>query len=98
RVYRLLEAPHGLTRDKATFTRAEVVQAICEQLPAGARVDVVQIEAAADRFLASERAVALVPDGEAREGDQGFRRRDGRIVPVDRQQLRYSTPAQLTLE
>ena len=98
RVYRQLEAPHGLTHRKATFTRAEVIQAICEQLPAGARVDVAAIEAAADRFLASERAVALVPDGEAREGDQGFRRRDGRIVPVDRQQLRYSTPAQLALE
>ena len=53
RVYRLLEAPHGLTHRKATFTRADVIQALCEQLPAGARVDVAAIEAAADRFLAS---------------------------------------------
>ena len=54
------------------------------------------LEAAADRFLASEHVIALVAD-EPREGE-AFRRRDGRVLPVDRQQLRYSTRAQLALE
>ena len=56
------------------------------------RVDAAALEAAADRFLASSARSPLVPDERGCEGDQGFRRRDGRVLPVDRQQLRYSTP------
>jgi ATP-dependent exoDNAse (exonuclease V) alpha subunit len=56
------------------------------------------IEAAADRFLASELAVALLVGSDEREAGTAFRRRDGRLMPVDRQQLRYTTPAHLAME
>ena len=96
KVFETLAGPVGLTRRAATFTRDDVIRAVCEQLPAGARVDAVMLEAAADRFLASEHVVALaVNDGEEREA---FRRRDGRRLPVDRQRLRYTTRAHLELE
>ena len=97
RVFKLLAGPVGLTRRAATFTRDDVIQAVCEKLPAGARVGSAALEAAADRFLASEHVIALVPAGSAREGE-AFRRRDGRVLPVDRQRLRYSTRAQIELE
>jgi ATP-dependent exoDNAse (exonuclease V) alpha subunit len=42
--------------------------------------------------------VALVPDGEAREGGEVFRRRDGRLMPASVERVRYSTPEQLALE
>jgi conjugative relaxase-like TrwC/TraI family protein len=96
RIFERLAGITGLTRRRATFTRDEVLQAVCEMLPPGARVDRASLEAAADRFLASEHVIALVVD-EPREGE-AFRRRDGRVLPVDRQQLRYSTRAHLELE
>ena len=39
------------------------------------------LETVAERFLA-ERAVPLMPDGEARETGEAFRRRDGRLMPA----------------
>jgi conjugative relaxase-like TrwC/TraI family protein len=96
RLFERLAGLSGLTRRRATFTRDEVLQALCETLPPGARVDRASLDAAADRFLASDHVIALVAD-EPREGE-AFRRRDGRVLPVDRQQLRYSTYAHLELE
>jgi conjugative relaxase-like TrwC/TraI family protein len=98
RVGQQLASPLGLTGRDATFTRDDVIQGFCEWLPPGVRLDAPMIEAAADRFLASPEAVPLVPAGEERDGGEAFRRRDGRIVPVERGRLLYSTPAQLALE
>ena len=56
------------------------------------------LEVAADRFLASSRAVALLPEREEREAREAFRRRDGRLLPVAREELSYSTPELLALE
>jgi conjugative relaxase-like TrwC/TraI family protein len=95
RVLDALAAPTGLTWRASTFSRRDVVQALCEELPAGARFDARAVEAAADRFLASSRAVALLPESNAGEA---FRRRDGRVLPVAREELRYSTPELLALE
>ena len=92
RVFDVLASPVGLTRAQSTFDRRDVIQALCERLPAGAVSDARQLEAAADRFLASPRAVALLPDGET------FRRADGRLLPLAREQLRYSTPELLARE
>jgi conjugative relaxase-like TrwC/TraI family protein len=91
-LFDVLASPVGLTRGQSTFDRRDVVQALCEWIPAGAVIDAHQLEAAADRFLASPRAVALLPDGET------FRRADGRLMPLAREQLRYSTPELLARE
>ena len=94
RLFDALAAPSGLTRDASTFTRRNVIQALCELAPPGARVDARALEAAADRFLASPRAVALLPHGDP----EAFRRRDGRLLPFQSEELVYSTPELLALE
>lgn len=43
RVAGSLGGPEGLTRDRSSFDRADVLQAICERLPAGTRVDVATV-------------------------------------------------------
>ncbi len=91
-LFDVLASPVGLTRGQSSFDRRDVVQALCERLPAGAVIDARKLEGAADRFLASQRAVALLPDGET------FRRADGRLMPLAREQLRYSTPELLARE
>ena len=63
--------------------------------PAGARVDARAIEAATDRFLASPHAVALLP---AHGEGEAYRRSDGRLLPIERDELVYSTPELLALE
>jgi conjugative relaxase-like TrwC/TraI family protein len=98
RACQALAAPTGLTARAATFSRDDVIQGLCERLPAGSQVDALALEQAADRFLASREAIALVPVGEARDGGEAFRRRDGRLVPLERQGLLYSTSSQLALE
>ena len=66
RLFERLAGLTGLTRRRATFTRDEVLQALCETLPPGARVDRASLDAAADRFLASDHVIGLVADGRAR--------------------------------
>ena len=92
-----LAGPDGLTRQAATFTRGEVLQALCEALPRGSQIDAHELERACDQFLAT-RAVALIPDGETRLAGETFRRRDGRVLPAGADRLRYSTPEHLALE
>ena len=54
-----LAGPDGLTRQAASFTRGEVLQALCEALPRGSEVDAHELERGCDQFL-SMRAVALI--------------------------------------
>jgi conjugative relaxase-like TrwC/TraI family protein len=94
RLFDQLASPTGLTRRASTFSRRDVIQALCEILPTGARAEAQALEGAADRFLASPRVVALLPDTER----DAFRRRDGRLLPLRRDELVYSTPELLALE
>lgn len=48
----------GLTEQGSTFTRREVIQAICERLPAGATAE--EIQGLADRLLARGEVIAEV--------------------------------------
>jgi conjugative relaxase-like TrwC/TraI family protein len=98
RVFAALAAPSGLTRRASTFTRRDVIQALCERLPAAPELDGRFLENAADRFLRSSRAVALIPETTTPETAEVFRRRDGRLLPLAREELRYSTPELLALE
>jgi conjugative relaxase-like TrwC/TraI family protein len=90
-----LAAPTGLTQRASTFSRRDVFQALCERVPAGAPVDARAIEAATARFLASPHAVALLP---AHGEGEAYRRGDGRLLPIERDALVYSTPELLALE
>ena len=84
RIFAELASPTGLTQRASTFSRRDVFQALCERVPAGALVDARAIEAAADRFLASPHAVALLP---ARGEGEAYRRSDGRLLPIERDEL-----------
>lgn len=84
-----LLGPGGLAAWQATFTRREVIQAICQHLPAGATVD--EILRLADRLLAQPEVITEVgwqPDGQA-IGDAG-------LLPGDAR--RNTTHAHLKLE
>ena len=95
---RALGSPGGLTAKAASFNRDDVLQAICESLPAGTQVDAATVERLADRFLGSDGVVPLLAADDEAAGGQTFRRRHGRVVPLALERLRYSTTAQLTLE
>jgi hypothetical protein len=89
-----LIGPSGLTLRRATFSRREVIQALCERLPAGVSLDARLLGRAADAVLRSREVVPLVPE----QSLESFRRRDGRLVPVLREDLAYSTSEHLAVE
>ena len=95
RIFAELASPTGLTQRASTFSRRDVFQALCERVPAGALVDARGIEAATDRFVTSPHAVALLP---AHGEGEAYRRSDGRLLPIERDALVYSTPELLALE
>ena len=90
-----MAATDGLTQRRSTFTRRDVIQRLCEELPAGAAVSGAELAEAADRFLQSERAVVQAV-GAARA--DVLHRRDGRLVPLVADERVYSTPELLALE
>jgi conjugative relaxase-like TrwC/TraI family protein len=98
RLFDALASPTGLTRRKATFSRRDVVQALSERLPADLELSASRLEALAGRFLSSDRVVALLPADAVPETRLSFRRRDGRVLPLAREECVYSTPELLTLE
>jgi conjugative relaxase-like TrwC/TraI family protein len=87
----------GITSRSATFSGGDVIQALCQALPAGTRVEPSELEQAAKRFL-NTRAVAIVPHEQTRDPREVFRRRDGRVMPIAVERMRYSTPEQLAME
>jgi conjugative relaxase-like TrwC/TraI family protein len=98
RMFNSLSAPTGLTSRRSTFSRRDVVQALAERLPVELRLSAAAVEQLADRFLASDRVVPLVPSSTDPETRLAFRRRDGRVLPVTREEWIYSTPELLSLE
>jgi conjugative relaxase-like TrwC/TraI family protein len=91
-----LASSDGLTRDRASFTRRDVIQAWCERLPDGAPVEVA--ESLADQFLDSERAVPLATDVRGLTHSDVIRRADGRVVAATSEERRHSTPELLAVE
>ena len=89
-----LAGPEGLTAERSTFTRRDVLQALAGGLPAGVDVGIGELERIADRFLGSERVVVLA-DGEPRRELTTFDGRTIKTVPTER---RYSTPELLERE
>jgi conjugative relaxase-like TrwC/TraI family protein len=89
-----LGGPDGLTAERSTFTRRDVLQALAAGLPAGADVGITELERIADRFLESERVVVLA-DGELR---RNLTTSDGRVIRTVPTERRYSTPELLERE
>jgi hypothetical protein len=91
-----LASPGGLTRDRASFTRRDVIQAWCDRLPQGA--DTGMIESLADEFLASEHSVPLAIDVGGLTHRDVIRRADGQVIAATAEERRHSTPELLAIE
>ncbi len=94
-LFAALAAPDGLTAQRSTFGRKEVLQAICDRLPGGA--DISQVVVLAKAFVASDHVVAIgVP--ERLWTSDVLRRLDGMVVPAHLDVLRWTTPELLATE
>ena len=101
-IYDDLAAPEGLTQRASTYARRDVVIALADRLPTGAPV--AQLEAMADVYLRSDRAVLLADPLAAHGADDELGRRHSgckqtdRLVGVERDEARYSTPELVATE
>jgi conjugative relaxase-like TrwC/TraI family protein len=95
RAFERIGSARGLTLRRATFARRDVLQALCEAVEPGV-VTVAELEVAADRFLAFERSVPVLPS-DVEWQLPSIRRRDGRLVYSRHGEVRYSTPRHLAL-
>jgi hypothetical protein len=94
-LFAALAAPDGLTAEVSTFGRKEVLQAICDRLPAGAEIG--QVVALAREFVATDHVVSIgVPD--RLWTNDILRELDGTVVPAHRDLLRWTTPEMLATE
>ena len=93
-----LATPSGLTEQKSTFTRRDVIQAVCERMPTATDISVRGIEQVAGLFLRSRRAVPLAVRDAVPQRTDVIRRQDGRVVAAVRDEQRYSTPELLAVE
>ncbi len=91
-----LAGAEGLTRQRSTFVRRDVIQAWCQQLPQGAPIP--EVESLSDEFMGSDRAVPLAADVRELTAADVIRRTDGRFVPATAEERPHSTPELLQLE
>jgi len=96
RAFARIAAPSGLTRRRTTFAPRDVIQALCEAIPAGTDVAVREFERAAEEFVACDEVVAVL-DGDAGQAAPAIRLRDGRLVWA-RTDRRFSTVELMTVE
>jgi hypothetical protein len=90
-LYAALAAPDGLTAGRSTFDVRHVIEAVCDALPDGGRID--DVLALADGFLSSEHVLALDVEPVA-----SLRRADGRRVPSNDVLVRFTTPEMVATE
>jgi conjugative relaxase-like TrwC/TraI family protein len=90
-LYRWLARPEGLTAKRSTFDVRHVIEAVCEALPNGGRVN--DVLALADAFLVSEHVLVLDADRAIT-----LRRADGRFVPSGDALSRFTTPEMVAAE
>jgi conjugative relaxase-like TrwC/TraI family protein len=95
-LFQELAGEHGLTAKRSTFTRRDVIQALCERLPDGA--EVAAVERLADRFLASPEAIVLAVGEPVAARDALLQRGDGRLVRAVPDERRYTTAGLLRTE
>jgi conjugative relaxase-like TrwC/TraI family protein len=90
-LYRWLARPDALTAKRSTFDVRHVIEAICEALPDGGRVQ--DVLALADGFLSSAHVIALDIDDRPT-----LRRNDGQLVPSGDALVRFTTPEMVATE
>jgi hypothetical protein len=83
-----------LTARRSSFTRRDVITALCERADPGGPLSAGELERVADEVLASEAVIRLLD----RPNDDAFVRRDGRVLRVAADDRVYSTAAHLSLE
>lgn len=91
-----LAAPTGLTAHSSTFSRRDVVRAVCERLGPGA--DAAAVENAADRFLAAPGVVALTTVRTPAGGRAVIWITSGRVAPALPDECRFTTQEMLATE
>ncbi len=91
-----LVAPTGLTAHSSSFTRRDVVRALCERL--GVAADAAAVEGAADAFLAAPEVVALRTMVGPAGGRAVIRVASGRVVPATPDECRFTTEEMLATE
>ncbi|MDQ6846539.1 MAG: relaxase domain-containing protein [Candidatus Dormibacteraeota bacterium] len=91
-----LASSTGLTAHSSTFTRRDVVRALCERL--GPSADAAAVERAADAFVATPTVVALRTMPAATEGRAVIRIASGRVVPSVPDECRFTTADMLATE
>jgi Ti-type conjugative transfer relaxase TraA len=96
KVFAELMAPTGLTAHSSTFTRRDVVRALCERL--GVVADAAAVESAADAFLATPEVVALGTLVGPAGGRAVIRVASGRVVPATPDECRFTTQEMLATE
>lgn len=94
-IERSLVALDGLTEQDSSFSRREVLQGFCAQLPSGAGIDTV--EGMSDAFLGSGEVVPLVPRAPDPGEQDGAGAADGQVKAAA-EERRYSTPEMLAVE
>lgn len=92
-VRRVIGGPEGLTKHASTFTRKEVVEAVCDLV--GPEADAGDVERIVDGFLDSDHAVPLHPD--LTNGTEWVWRRAG-SKERDIDLARWTTPDLVRLE
>jgi conjugative relaxase-like TrwC/TraI family protein len=91
-----LAAPTGVTAHSSTFTRRDVVLALCERL--GVSADAAAVESVADAFLATPAVVALRTMPAPMGGRAVIRIASGRVVPAVPDECRFTTEEMLATE
>jgi conjugative relaxase-like TrwC/TraI family protein len=97
-LWRRLVVEERLTESASTFGRRELLQQLAGQLPVGAPVE--YVERAADAFLThdTDLLVQLGPTRGQLTSIDVIRRADGRVVPADVNEARYTTKGLLLTE
>jgi conjugative relaxase-like TrwC/TraI family protein len=91
-----LAAPTGLTAHTSTFTRRDVIRALCERL--GPACDASTVEATTDGFLATPAVLALRTTPTPTGGRAVIRIASGRVVPAVPDECRFTTQEMLATE
>jgi conjugative relaxase-like TrwC/TraI family protein len=91
-----LGSPQGLTSDRASFTRRDVIQGWCDRMQHGA--DVAVAESWADEFLESDYSIPLATDVRGLTHSDVIRRADGQVIAAASEERRHSTPELLAVE
>lgn len=90
-----LAAPQGLTAQSSSFSRREVLQGFCSELPNGAPIS--DIETMADQFLVSGAVIALSERSAGPTAHESDRVLEGRIASSTGER-RYTTAEMLAVE